>query len=152
MSTLREITDEIEFYEQLRKTNPTARVPYTLRELKVQIKYCRDTNKASWIKAATKQKDDIRWERAADMHSLLYSAYSHMYSGNKNKFYLCIINPSADAYREDDVFVQGKYATLSDVNVPGGIAVPHTFEGGYTRFRTVVRPGGFAMIEMDKVK
>ena len=86
LSTLREITDEIEFFERLRKTNPTARVPYTLRELKVQIKYCRDTNKARWEDTATKQKDDVRWDGATELHSHLYSTYTHMYSGNKNKY------------------------------------------------------------------
>jgi len=86
LSTLREITNEIEHFEQLRKTNPTAPVPYTLRELKVQIKFCRDTNKDRWIETAAKQKDDIRWDGAAELHSHLYSAYSHMYRGNKNKY------------------------------------------------------------------
>jgi hypothetical protein len=86
LSSLREITDEIEFFEQLRKTNPTARVPYTLRELKVQIKYCRDTNKARWEETTTKHKDDVRWDGATELHSHLYSTYTHMYSGNKNKY------------------------------------------------------------------
>jgi len=69
-----------------------------------------------------------------------------------NKRYLCIINPSCDVPREDEVFVRGKYHMLSDINVPGGFAVAHTFTRGYTSFRTVLEPGGFSVIEMDKVK
>jgi len=86
LSTLRDIKEEIEYFVQLRKANPTASVPYTARELKVQIKFCRDENKRRWAETSALTKDDTRYKGTARLHSYLYSAYSHMHSGNKNKY------------------------------------------------------------------
>ncbi|MDY0168594.1 MAG: beta-galactosidase [Thermoguttaceae bacterium] len=65
---------------------------------------------------------------------------------------LCVLNTDPDHATEGDIAVRGSFAHVLDIDLPTAVSVPARVEDGWTRFRTMLDPGGTAFFLLKDVQ